>query len=146
MVAELLPVILVFALVAFALAVMGGFWTALASTSWPTVQGEIVSLDMGIDNTTRGPRYTPKVRYRYRVAGKDYESSRIDMTSQRKFYSQAAADAVLLAYRINGPVAVHYDPRRPEKSLLKPGVSSATWVITVLVIVLLALLATVGPG
>lgn len=132
------------ALLGFALAVVRRFWAAYASKRWPTVQGEIVSIDMGIKHTVRELLYVPKVRYRYTVDGKDYENSRIDVTSQRMFYSQSAASAVLMAYRVNGPVTVHYNPRRPKQSLLNPGISVASWIVTGLVIVLLALIATVG--
>jgi hypothetical protein len=111
------------------------------------VEGRIASLDMEVQQLEREVLYIPKLRYRYQVAGKEYEGSRIDLTSQRKFYRQGAANAVLLEYDPDGPVKVYYNPRRPAESLLKPGVSAATWMVAGLVVLLLALLAAVGlPG
>ena len=87
--------------------------------------------------------YTPRLTYRYQVNGKEYEGSRIDLTSQRKFYTQQAANAVLLEFDPDGAVPVYYNPKRPAESLLKPGVSSATWVISALIIVLLIVVVSI---
>ena len=51
---------------------------------------------------------------------------------------------MLLRYPVDGPITVYYNPRRPADSLLKPGVSAATWVITILVLALLGVIATLG--
>jgi hypothetical protein len=118
--------------------------TALSSRHWPVAQGRIIALEMDVRQLVREKLYVPRVTYCYRVSGTDYQGRRIDLTSQRKFYSQSAANAVLEDYRSDGVVAVYYNPARPADSLLKPGVTTATWMITGLVAMLLILFVSIG--
>ena len=100
-------------------------------------------MNMDVTHTENEELYTPRITYRYRVDGEEYEGSRIDLTTQRMYFTQSGANAVLEPYRPDGAVVVYYNPDRPADSLLKPGVSMATWMITALVIVLLILLASI---
>jgi hypothetical protein len=136
-------VLLSLAVLGFVIRALRLFWTALSSRSWPTVQGRIVSMKMDVTRIQFGELYTPGLTYRYRVDGKDYEGNRIDLTSQRKFSTQSGANAVLEDYRPDGAVAVYYNPIRPTDSLLKPGVSTATWMITGLIVLLLSLFLSI---
>ena len=131
------------ALLCFVIWVIRLFWTALSSRHWPLAQGRVISMEMDVTHLENEDLYTPRLTYRYRVDGKDYEGRRIDLTSQRKFYTQSAANAALEDYRQDRAVAVYYNPNRPTDSLLKPGVSMATWVITGLIIILLFLLVSI---
>jgi hypothetical protein len=119
--------------------------TAIASRNWPTVKGRVVSMEMDVTQLQYEEMYTPRLVYRYRVGGQDYESSRIDLARQRRFFTQASANAVLAPYRPDGEVTVYYNPGRPSDALLQPGGSVASWLVMGLVVALLLLLACLTP-
>ena len=100
-------------------------------------------MDMDVTRLQNEDLYTPRLTYRYRVGSRDYEGTRIDLNRQRSFYRQSSANAVLEPYNPEREVTVYYNPDRPADALLRPGVSTATWVISALVVVLLIVLAAI---
>ena len=77
-----------------------------------------------IDQSEAGP---PKGRggcehillYTYSVSGRAYAGTR--KTLHDRHYSRDTIDAVVAKYPIGMRVEVHYDPARPEESVLTPG-------------------------
>jgi hypothetical protein len=88
-----------------------------ASKKWPTIPGTIVSSSMErVPENKR--RYRAEVRYRYRVKGKDYESSRIFWGGNEG--RQKHMTSVVAAYPAGGSVPVYYDPQNPAEAVLDP--------------------------
>lgn len=86
---------------------------AWASAGWPTVEGTVVE--------TRTTRKTgTHVRYRYEVAGREYESDRVRLVE--KLWADGRSE-VAARYPEGKRVPVAYDPARPERAVLEPGTS-----------------------
>lgn len=86
---------------------------AWASAGWPTTEGTVVEMTTGQQTGTH-------VRYRYAVAGREYEGERV------RFVEKAWADnrkQVADRYPEGKRVTVAYDPARPESAVLEPGTS-----------------------
>ena len=103
-----------------------------SSRNWPTVQGQVERLEVVTIEGGRhgGTTFKPMIVYRYRVGARAYEGRRIRATTfGGSFADQAAARAMLDDYHPGSTVTVHYHPRRPGNSLLRPGVTSMQWTI-----------------
>ena len=86
---------------------------ARASDAWPTTEGEVVEAWMSRNLGAH-------VRYRYTVAGIDYESDRIRLV--RKFWSDGRSE-IVARYPEGRRVMVAYDPLDPSNAVLEPGTS-----------------------
>ena len=53
--------------------------TALQVRGWHPVQAEVLSVQLKTHRGSEGPTYEVQTRYRYQVAGKDYESTRVGL-------------------------------------------------------------------
>ena len=80
-----------------------------------------------------GPRYRPRITYRYEVLGNVYHGVRA--TSLGESGSASWATGMLERYRSGAATTVHYDPAHPEQAWLE---ASATWPYWVLATVPLA--------
>ncbi len=102
-------------------------WLGLTSTTWPVVEGQILRarIESRTDHDDDGVRsdyFVPVVRYRYRIAGRDYESTRLSFRSLWAYDYEGIATE--LAGVVTGqPCRVHYHPRFPALAVLRPGVS-----------------------
>jgi len=86
-----------------------------ASKTWPTRPGTIVTSALEqVPGNKR--RYRAAVQYRYRVGGKDYESSRIFWGGNEG--RQKHMTSVVAAYPAGGSVPVRYDPQNPGEAVL----------------------------
>ena len=98
---------------------------ARASRGWPTTEGRLLDAELGAGTLVRG-RVTPfhalLVRYEYRVAGTNYRGERLAF-GWRPLLAQRARMRQLRAGR---SVTVAYDPARPQRAVLDPGVSGWT--------------------
>jgi hypothetical protein len=56
--------------------------------------------------------------YRYRVNGRSYEGRRIMFGPETRYAKEAEAERALDDYK-DPTLTVHYDPRRPQDSVLK---------------------------
>jgi hypothetical protein len=86
---------------------------ARASDAWPTTKGEVVE-------TWMSRNLGAHVRYRYTVAGVDYESDRIRLVE--KLWRDQRSD-IVARYPEGRQVTVAYDPVDPSRAALEPGVS-----------------------
>ncbi len=60
-----------------------------------------------------------KVRYRYRVGGRTYKGTRIQLSAWGETSSRARAEEVRDRYPAGGEVSCFYDPARPENAVLE---------------------------
>jgi hypothetical protein len=115
-------------------------WYGERSSAWPRVRGIVRGVAIGGSSLPLGRgasvlAATPVVRYEYWVAGKKYDSSRVNWTG---FSGQAAIDQYL-AYQKRAHVEVFYDPAAPANAVLEPGASTSAWGRVVLGICILIL-------
>jgi len=94
---------------------------AANSNHWPSVRGTV--LDAWFDETRDAEddvTHTANVRYRFKVKGRDYESSRLSyQPTQAALFSDVVG---MLRGVIKGKeVDVYYDPANPARSVLVPG-------------------------
>jgi Protein of unknown function (DUF3592) len=93
-----------------------------ASRSWPVVQGEIVQSEVEVPaahDSDDATDCTAKIRYRYRVGDKDYESDCVQPggTAMRR---RLFAEELVARYPLGACVDVTLDPRAPEQAVLEP--------------------------
>ncbi len=102
---------------------------ALASRSWPSTPGKIVSADV-VDvapvNTDMDSRhresYRPVIEYAYEVNGKSYRANhRVFGDESISYGSQSKAEAIIADYPPEQVVQVYYDPANPATAALLPG-------------------------
>ena len=92
-----------------------------SAESWPTIPGtvldtevrEFVSRSSGVTTRT----YEPIIHYQYILMGKPYEGKRLSFGSLRMKDDQA--EEIVSRYAAGSSVTVHYDPNKPEKSVLE---------------------------
>ena len=102
-----------------------------STTSWPQVQGTITesrldSYEVGTDQGTK--RYGAIIKYKYSVSRKTYTGNRL-YTFRFDVSEKDSVLAICEQYKIGTNVAVYYDPKHPEKSVLIPGTPKGTWTL-----------------
>jgi len=142
--AILLPLIMSVALGALvAVGAVSVLRKSAASRRWPTVTGKVIStgIDGWVeDNSTAATdsdhpdrrrddtEYTGAViRYAFRVAGSDYQSTRRYVGRPVLAGSPRATARVLAKYPVNSPVMVHYNPANPAEAMLEPANLANFW-------------------
>jgi len=109
----------------------GAYWVindsrqGLASLGWRQTTGLVLRTGIEMSSGVRGVvEYSPKVAYRYAVAGQEYENDRISFPKRRgsgeKAYYQRQLDG---RYPVGQPCTVYYNPRDPAESCLEPGMN-----------------------
>ena len=97
---------------------------AKASEVWPATGGTVLSSKVsarksrGRKRKTATYQYEPAIRYRYRVAGTEYESSVIRFGDLARS-SRALPEKLVAAYPEGATVAVRYDPDDPARATLE---------------------------
>ncbi|MHC4082207.1 MAG: DUF3592 domain-containing protein [Planctomycetota bacterium] len=123
---------------------------ARASGQWPTVTATIVSSDVETRHrsgdatgmrTERGFEYLPRIVYEYSANGARHRADRITFDDLR-FDSHLAAKTIADQYAPGTEVTVYYDPERPERAVLEPGLSWTAYLLPAFGAVLM--LSTVG--
>jgi hypothetical protein len=72
---------------------------------------------VGFSNSTTS--YMPEVRFRYAVAGTEYESERLHPTIiERSYASELAAAEVLAPFPLDARVRAHVDAAHPDRAFL----------------------------
>jgi hypothetical protein len=102
----------------------------LDEPSWSSVQGTVTEKGVLPFSTSfvgkygsnyENTRYQPRINYRYRVGGRDYEGIRIGEGWTPNY--AARSDAVIaLARYSRSPLTVYYDPTNPGRSVLITGI------------------------
>lgn len=84
-------------------------------------------LESGIEVGSRRTRtYRAEVRYRYRVDGRSYEGTRLYFAGLPMATDSDGARGMLAGLAPGRTVAVAYDPARPERAVLRPGIGPPT--------------------
>jgi hypothetical protein len=97
-----------------------------ASRNWFTTNGQVVY--SSIHQESDGPYFVPVVKYRYRVEGQEYESSRIRFTWSGESTYRWTTSEVVNKYPVSKTVRVYYNPKNPSVSVLVPGVVSKDYI------------------
>lgn len=109
---------------------------ARESSSWPTVQGTVMSSKVVSERHTTGTGskrrtstvHGADVRYKYIVGSHQYSSNRIsfgDYKSGSKKRAQKIADR----YSRGTTVTVHYDPNSPGDAVIETGTSWSSFIL-----------------
>src|SRR5436305_15285222 len=95
---------------------------------WPVAESRVLSAKVvkyreSVSRGTGGPRdrmtlYRPVLLYEYEVAGKHFRGSRIAQSPGLGRGVPEVAEKVVERYRSGSAVAVRYNPRRPDESVL----------------------------
>src|SRR5437870_13919265 len=122
---------------------------AAAMKRWPVAEGRVLSAKVekyreSVSRGTGGPRdrmtlYRPVLLYEYEVAGRRFRGSRIAQSPGLDRGVPEFAE-VVERYRSGSAVAVRYNPRRPDESVLEPRVPGS-WIFGAAIGVALLLLA-----
>lgn len=104
------------------------------SRGWPTTPGVVastgISSDGGGDDSE--VKYVPELQYEYEVESDTYVSSRYGFGTTPTFNERSAARSwIEERYPEGGEVTVHYDPDRPDRSVLEPGAGRSLMAVVV---------------
>lgn len=120
---------------------------AILSTSYDSVEGEIIKSEKGSYSSSNVGYSYPTVEYKFTIKGTEYTSERIQIGSQ----SMATTDhdwteEFLEKYPLGQKVIVYYDPRNPEKrSILEKGFHmSNLWIFLIVAVILFFFASMVG--
>ena len=123
---------------------------AAAMKRWPVAEGRVLSAKVekyreSVSRGTGGPRdrmtlYRPVLLYEYEVAGKRFRGSRIAQSPGLDRGVPEFAQKVVDRYPGGSAVAVRYNPRRPDESVLEPRVPGS-WIFGAAIGVALLVLA-----
>jgi Protein of unknown function (DUF3592) len=113
------------------LAVWG--WTiyqnARASADWPTAQGKVTSSHVShTTDSDGGDSYSPSVRYEYQADDRRYANNTIKF-GENSYNSFDEAQVYVARYPEGATVTVYYDPGKPGRSVLEPGVSAGSFIV-----------------
>ncbi len=88
---------------------------------WSSVAGEILSAEViETVGTDDDDDYEARVRYAYHAAGRSFTGDRLRVGARLKSSNEAMIRAAVSPYRAGARIRVHYDPARPERSVLEP--------------------------
>ena len=123
---------------------------AAAMKRWPVAEGRVLSAKVekyreSVSRGTGGPHdrmtlYRPVLLYEYEVAGKRFRGSRIAQSPGLNRGVPEFAQKVVERYPGGSAVAVRYNPRRPDESVLEPRVPGS-WILGAAIGVALLVLA-----
>jgi hypothetical protein len=147
-------------------AAAGGFalmalWFTLAfqkmvrdACKWPTTRGKIIATEVEEyvprfdgDTDNRRPRtmYKPSVLYTYEVNGRQYQGDRVTMGTKVSATLPIVARRLAARYPVGAEVDVHYNPKSPGESVLKPR-SVTHWLLWIVVVAMFTLAWAVATG
>jgi hypothetical protein len=99
---------------------------ARAAESWPIIPGKVLRTEIREhvrrNNGVVTRTYEPVIHYQYNLMGTAYESKRLSFGSAQMKHEQATQ--ITEQYSEGSTVNVHYDPSKPEKSVLEPAARS----------------------
>lgn len=100
---------------------------ARACEHWPQVSGKIISTEAQVVAKEKNKTtYAPSVTYRYEVAGKSYESSRVTLVP-RNTKNRSSVEAMLAPYRVGDTAPVFHDPKDPANAILDTTLAGTEW-------------------
>lgn len=98
------------------------FPEALASRSWPNVEGEITTSEEEKIGSNYNVSIKSKIIYSYIVNGETYQSKRIKVGPQSiSSTDRGWVERTLERYPLGKKLTVYYNPTLPVKTVLEPG-------------------------
>lgn len=134
----------------FAMATFGIYFIAYsnAARSWPSVEGQIVSVSIRTHSSIHDGRhsgahrqrsYFPQIRYRWSVAGRSFEGRRYALGEEHEDYAERSeAQRAAAQFAAGTAVEVFYDPADPASAVLDPSQRSGAYVPLPLGLLMLA--------
>jgi len=121
----------IFLLIGVLLTIWG--WTILqnarASGSWPTADGIVTRSQVSHSTDAEGgDSYQPQVTYKYSANNTTYENNTIKF-GENSYNSRRKADEIAGNYPVGKNVTIYYDPEKPDRSVLEPGVSAGNYIV-----------------
>jgi hypothetical protein len=123
---------------------------AAAMKRWPVSEGRVLSAKVeeyrtSVSRGVGGPRarmtlYRPVLLYEYEVRGKRFQGSRVAQSPGLDRRVPEFAQKVVERYPSGSTVAVRYNPKRPDESVLEPRVPGS-WIFGAAIGVALLVLA-----
>ena len=116
-----------------ALAIFGVVWAvseamhAHASEHWPRTLGSIVTSGVSVDRDLDGRTYAADILYRYVVDGHEYTCDRVRFGTFLSFAWRRSADALTKRFPVGASVTVAYDPAKPSRGVLEPGLGGQAY-------------------
>lgn len=112
---------------------------AAAAETWATAEGTVTALTVDHARTKGSSWYMPKIAYRFQVGRQEVTGKRLRF-GQLAFRDADEAEALLLGYRVGGPITVRYDADRPSDNVITPIAETRTlmfaaWALTATAIV-----------
>lgn len=102
---------------------------ARASASWPTAEGRVTKSEVTYStDSDNGDSYSPKITYSYKVNNTNFINSTIKF-GENSYSSRNKANGIAAGYPVGKNVTVYYDPKKPERSVLEPGVSGGSYIV-----------------
>ncbi len=95
---------------------------ARASADWPVVAGRIVTSEVTSHTDEEGTTYSDEIEYVYAVDGTEYEADVVVIGGHGY-----GPHRVVGRYPLGAEVTVAYDPDKPSRAVLEPGVESYEW-------------------
>ena len=93
--------------------------SAVASNSWPTTKGVVVSSEVMLVKGGKGTGHVPTVNYRYEVNGVPHLGKRIHIRDVSEMPDEA--EISIASFPVGKEVDVHFDPNEPAQAVLRPG-------------------------
>lgn len=100
------------------------WYAGVQSASWQTAAGTVLDARLATSSGTgrnSGTHYSPHISYTYNVGGRSFVGDQLSFGRLTRGSGYGDAQQVLKGYRRGTIVAVHFDPARPERSVLQPG-------------------------
>lgn len=119
-------------LAAAAGALVFGLWqvnTASATDSWPTTSGTVLSSRVSVSKSDNGTSYSPDISYSYEVNGFTYTADKVTFLSTG---GRDGAESIVARYPVNAAIDVYYNPLRPSKAVLIPGMDWSTYMFAII--------------
>jgi hypothetical protein len=91
----------------------------LRSRGWPTVRGRILGHGFSLGATKHPGDDSVVFAYEYTVGGVEYRGARFDYAGRNRVAESAE---LMETYFPGRRVMVHYDPKRPDRAVLQPGI------------------------
>lgn len=116
-----------------ALAMFGVIWalfetaSARASEHWPRTLGSIVTSGVSVEHDGYGRRYAVDILYRYVVDGHEYTCDRVRFGGFWLFNWRRSADTLTKRFPVGASVTVAYDPAKPSRGVLEPGLGGQAY-------------------
>jgi hypothetical protein len=103
---------------------------AKTSQGWPVAQGKVLAVDIqehssyDEDDHSTSATYEPVVQYQYSAGGREYTNKRIAFGANS--FDRSTAQKKAGQYAAGMAVSVHYNPNKPEESVLETSAGGST--------------------